>query len=171
MSQLAPGRRLTTTSGTSLTVVELLASDEQGETWRVEVAGQRRGLIWCTADAARGGPARTLATLLPLPPPDPRFLWPLALVADPAGTQSFGCVIALRAERFGPLEDLVQARMRPTPAWRVLATAAQVGSAGPWTCTGADGHPKVLPPGRSIALQHGLEGGFGPVTGVVRTSA
>lgn len=111
---------LTTESGRTCQVLNLLGSGGQGEVYEVEMEGRRYALKWYFSENATNEQLEVLRELIRIGAPDNRFLWPLELVLSKKD-QTFGYLMFLRESRFKGLVDLMKRRAEPT--FRSLCTA------------------------------------------------
>jgi len=100
---------------------KLLGSGGQGEVWQTGLDGRPVAVKVYHRHTAAPAQREALERLAAKAPPAHYFLWPLAMVEDPAGP-SFGYVMELRAARFRPLHDFLARRV--TPSFRSLLNAA-----------------------------------------------
>lgn len=98
-------------------VEQFIGAGSQGEVYRARRAGRDQALKWYFPDAAIAEQRAQLQRLVLKGPPDPRFLWPLAVAEG--GHAGFGYVMPLREARFRGFRDLVNGQL--DPSLRVLA--------------------------------------------------
>jgi hypothetical protein len=112
------GQTVRDASGAEWRAEQFIGAGGQGEVYRASRAGHDHALKWYFPDAATAEQKSQLERLVLKGPPDPRFLWPLAVVE--AGHAGFGYVMPLREARFRGVRDLFNGQL--DPSLRVLAT-------------------------------------------------
>lgn len=130
MNLLSNGALLRTGDGRAVKVMSLLGAGGQGEVYRAELDGQVYALKWyhhpATEWQRRWSSSQREALegyLLRLAPPDPRFVWPQAVVDEPE-RRTYGYLMELLPPALQGLERLVLGRMSPPPGLRTLARGA-----------------------------------------------
>jgi serine/threonine protein kinase len=115
---LKPNQSLTTPSGLSCTVQQLLGSGGQGEVFRALLGNQPFALKWYHPGTVTPEQRDALAQLVKKGPPSEHFLWPLELVTD--RSEGLGYLMPLRPSRFRSATSLVRRTVDVT--FRILAT-------------------------------------------------
>ncbi len=130
MPMLSPGKVLWSADGQRVTVGDLIGEGGQAEVYRASADGQAYALKWYHVPSTpfqhrwATEQYRSLSEyLLPSAPPDPRFVWPLALVDDP-NQRTFGYLMELLSPNYMGLESLVLGQMRPVPTFAALCRSA-----------------------------------------------
>lgn len=110
-----------TPGGQAIPAKKLLGSGGQGEVWLAQTDGRDVAVKVYHPHTATPAQRAVIERLVVKGRPAKYFLWPVALVDDPA-VRSFGYVMDLREKRFRSLEDFMARRIEPT--FRVLLTAS-----------------------------------------------
>lgn len=121
MDALAKGQSLAVEGGGDLTVDALLGSGGQGEVYRVTWQGKPHALKWYYPHTATAQQLARLRDLTRGGAPDPRFLWPLAMVGPFPPKPEYGYLMPLRPVSYRGIIDLMARRSEPS--FRALATA------------------------------------------------
>lgn len=101
-------------------VEQYLGSGSQGEVYQVTLDGTSLALKWYYPAAATEAQWATLEALVRMPPPSPRFLWPVGTVSG-SGLAGFGYLMALRPDEYKGLPALM--RRTVDVSFRELITA------------------------------------------------
>lgn len=111
--QLPKGHVLTTPGGAKLRVEDTFGSGAQGEVYRVSTDRGDRAVKWYHANMATPGQREIIETLVGRRLNDTRFLWPQALVTDPADRAgAFGYLMAVRPRDFHDLPALFRREVK-----------------------------------------------------------
>jgi serine/threonine protein kinase len=112
---------VSTPGGQKIPAQKLLGSGGQGEVWLAQMDGRPVAVKVYHLHTATPAQRAVIERLVEKGPPAKYFLWPVALVEDPA-VGSYGYVMDLREKRFRSLEDFMARRIEPT--FRALLTAS-----------------------------------------------
>jgi DNA-binding helix-hairpin-helix protein with protein kinase domain len=108
---LSPGEEVRVgASDATCRVERLLGAGGQGEVYRALLDGQPMAVKWYYEHTATSDQHDALKELVDRGTPDPRFLWPQAIVTVPS-KPGFGYVMALRDQRFAGIPDLLTRRV------------------------------------------------------------
>lgn len=123
---LAAGTTLVAESGEKVTVAELFGSGGQGEVYRVTSPQGDRAVKWYYPQLADARQRQILEGLIEHGWSDDRFLWPQAIVMDPAARHpGFGYLMDVRPARFHDLPALFRRDPSVSAAtMRTLVTVA-----------------------------------------------
>lgn len=123
---LRHGQKLVTESGDRITVKDQFGFGGQGEVYRVTTREGDRALKWYYPQLADVRQRRIIEGLVDRSWSDDRFLWPQAVVSDPAAPETgFGYLMDVRPERFRDLPALFRRDKSVASATpRSLVTAA-----------------------------------------------
>lgn len=105
------GKMLTSASGNTYKVEELLGEGGQGFVYRVSCNNKKYALKWYKVKNARPEQKAILKNLLQKPKPSEEFLWPLDLLED---GNLFGYVMPLRDKRFKDIPALLKRKVEPS---------------------------------------------------------
>jgi len=118
---MADARLHVLSAGTPCRVLEYLDRGGQGSVYRVEVGGAEFALKWYHPHIVRDpGLQRRIQEAVRRGPPDPRFLWPLAIVVDHE-RRGYGYLMALRPPAYRKLVNILS----PQPETRLDFTLAE----------------------------------------------
>jgi eukaryotic-like serine/threonine-protein kinase len=114
MSQILKNKqKIVTSSGVEYKVEDFLGSGGQGEVYKVSSEGKFWALKWYYPHTATNAQRKALETLVSKGAPTEKFLWPLALIADPK-IPGFGYIMPLRPKNFKNIVDLMKRRIEPS---------------------------------------------------------
>lgn len=110
---LSPGEKIKISTEVDGRVEKLLGAGGQGEVYLVDVQGAPYALKWYYPESATDSQREILKVLIDKGSPDPRYLWPVELVTDPAKSD-FGYLMAVREPRYKGVSDLLTRRVNPS---------------------------------------------------------
>lgn len=111
--QLKRGTALTSESGCTYIVRQLLGAGGQGEVYAVESGGRTYALKWYYKNTATRNQKEILDNLIQSGPPDASFLWPQDMIFQSYG-ETFGYIMPLRPKNYKSIVDMMKRRAEPS---------------------------------------------------------
>lgn len=111
--QLKAGTILTSESGSTYTVKQLLGSGGQGEVYSVEANSKLYALKWYYKNTATKNQKEILDNLIEKGQPDASFLWPQDMIFK-SYQESFGYIMPLRPKNYKSIVDMMKRKAEPS---------------------------------------------------------